>query len=161
MVYEYKGNLYPDYLKKGNMQKFIQPIALEFCQGDGLDIGGTPEWALPGAKIVNPAYNELNALNIPEGEYDFIFSSHCLEHVHDYVGCLKYWIENIKTDGHLFLYLPHPDMEYWLPQNCNKHYHSFYPNQMKKLVFDLGLRDVLVSERDLNWSFSIVGKKWA
>jgi len=89
--------------------------------------------------------------------YDYIFSSHCLEHLADPISALEYWKTKIRKGGVLFLYLPHPEMEYWLPQNNRKHLHSWYPEDMVKIINDLGFTDVIYSERDLEWSFAVVG----
>ena len=157
-VYRYKGVLYPDYLRRGNANKYIEPFAKEFCKGNGLDIGGFGDWVFPGAKAINIVNDdEWNAYNIPDEKYDYIFSSHTLEHLEDYVKAILYWKSHLTEDGVLFLYIPHPDMEYWLPQNDRKHLHFFYPDDMGKLLEDLGFRHVLLSERDLYWSFAVVG----
>jgi len=68
---------------------------------------------LPGAIPINIADDILDydAYKLPDyKELDYIFSSHCLEHLHDPVKALEYWKEHIRKDGTLFLYLPHPDM---------------------------------------------------
>jgi SAM-dependent methyltransferase len=158
VIYEYKGKLYPDYIKNGNACAHVLPFAEHFCRGDGLDIGGTKDWHLPGATVVNIDQSDgHDALNLPNGKYDFIFSSHTLEHVERYVDALEHWKTRLKYGGTLFMYLPHPDMEYWRPQNNRKHAHLFYPEDMKKTLADLGFKQILCSERDLYWSFAIVG----
>ena len=154
----YKGDLYPNYIKAGNAAGYIVPFAREFCKGHGLDIGGFFDWIFPGAIPINITINdEWNAYNLPDEKYDYIFSSHTLEHLPDYVEALVYWKEHLKGDGVLFLYLPHPDMEYWRPQNNHKHLHMFHPADIRDLLVDLGFDEVLYSERDLYWSFSVVG----
>ena len=154
-MYEYKGNTYPDYLKTGNASQFITPVAKKFCNGCGVDVGAN-KWPLRGAIPVDKQ-NGGDALRLPEGLYDYVFSSHCLEHLTDPIGALLHWKTRIKKGGVLFLYLPHPDMEYWLPQNCSKHLHSWNPMDMVKIVKDLGFKDVIHSERDLAWGFAVVG----
>lgn len=155
LLFEYRGRLYPDYLKRGNAMCFIEPIAAQFCAGRGLDIG-CGKWPLPGAVPID-LENGGNAYGLPQGPFDYIFSSHCLEHLSDPIEALEHWRSRLRPGGVLFLYLPHPDMEYWLPQNCRKHRHSWYPLDMAKLIGDLGFVDVLSSERDMAWSFAAVG----
>lgn len=160
MWYDYKGKVYPEYLKGGSAARFIEPYAKELCKGVGLDIGGVFNWFLPGAKAVNVfAGDNYDAYNIPDGEFDYIFSSHTLEHLPNPVKALEYWTQHIKPGGVLFLYLPHPDMEYWRPQNDRKHLHLFYPEDVRKLLEDLGYYPVFNSERDMYWSFTVVGFK--
>ena len=94
---------------------------------------------------------------VPRGPWDYVFSSHCLEHLQNPVFTLEHWQANIKPGGVLFLYLPHPDMVYWRPEYCRKHLHSFYPAQMARTLTALGFQNVIHSERDMAWSFSVVG----
>lgn len=157
MIFEYRGGLFPDYLKRGNACQFIQPIALQFCKGSGVDVGCN-RWPLPGAIPVDIG-PEYSAMNLPAGPFDFVFSSHCLEHLPDPVGALAHWKDNLLPGGVLFLYLPHPGMTYWLPQNCRKHLHAWRPEDMAQIVRDLGFVNVIHSERDLAWSFAVVGFK--
>lgn len=160
MVFKYRNVTYPSYIKAGNAASYVIPFAQHFCKGKGLDIGGFFDWIFPGAKPINIVMeDEWDAYNLPKGKYDYIFSSHTLEHLPDYVGALEYWKKHLKKGGVLFLYLPHPDMEYWLPQNNRKHLHSFYPKDLKEVLISLGFKHVLHSERDLYWSFSVVGIK--
>jgi SAM-dependent methyltransferase len=157
LFYEYKGQLYPDYLKRGNAVNFIKPFAEKFCIGNGLDIG-CGDWPLSWAQPIEKRYGG-DAMNLPEGPFDYVFSSHCLEHLPDTVSALEHWQSRLKQGGVIFLYLPHPDMEYWLPQNCRKHLHSWYPEQMAALLRDIGFVNVIHSQRDLAWGFAVVGVK--
>ena len=44
-----------------------------------------------------------DANNLPDTEPDYIFSSHCLEHVDDWVETLLYWTKRLRSGG-LFSY---------------------------------------------------------
>jgi len=155
-LFVYRGGHYPDWLKKGNATKFIAPFASQICRGKGVDIGAN-KWPLKGAIPIDNG--KENAYNIPYDNLDYVYSSHCLEHLPDPVKALEYWREKLRVGGVLFLYLPHPDMEYWQPQFNRKHYHRFTPDEIRKLLTDLGYRDVYGSERDLLWSFATIGFK--
>jgi len=154
-IFEYKGDLYPGYLREGNAMQFIAPTAAKFCQGNGLDVGAGP-WPFAGAQAVE-LRNGGDAMNLPSGEFDYIVSSHCLEHLIDPVAAIEHWRTRLKLGGVLFLYLPHPSQKYWRPQNCRKHRHMFYPDDMAEMLRDLGFVNVIFGERDLNWSFACVG----
>ncbi len=158
-VFEYKGSIYPEYIRNGNAVGHIQTIAQQFCQGKGLDIGGFYGWTLPGAIPINIIDDVLpyDAMNLPGKDLDYIFSSHCLEHLPEPLEALKYWKSLLKPNGVLFLYLPHPDMEYWLPENNKKHLQIWTPAEMYSVIQQLGLKDIIKSERDMYYSFSIVG----
>jgi SAM-dependent methyltransferase len=154
-VFDYKGTLYPDYIKFGNACQFIAPTALQFCRGKGLDVGAG-KWPLHGATPIDMSEGG-DAMQLPKGPFDFIFSSHCLEHLENPVAALEHWKDRLKPGGVLFLYLPHPDMRYWRPQHNRKHLHLFWPADVSEMLVDLGFVDVLHSERDLYWSFAVVG----
>lgn len=155
LLYEYEGCLYPQYLKHGNAMQFIQPTAAHFCKGRGLDIGAG-KWPLPGAQPVDLA-NGQDGCVLPPGEWDFIFSSHAIEHIPDAVGALAHWKTRLKPGGVLFLYAPSQEMRYWQTTKNRKHLHEWQPKQMARILRDLGFVGVINSERDLCWSFAVVG----
>lgn len=162
-LFSYDGKLFPDYIKHGNAMQFIAPTALQFCKGKGLDVGAG-KWPLPGAVVVDEGrgFEHSSALNLPDGyisdgNWDYVFSSHCLEHLINPVAAIEHWKTKLRAGGVLFLYLPHPDMTYWRPQNCRKHLHMFWPQDVVRMLADLGFVDILHGERDLAWSFAVVG----
>jgi SAM-dependent methyltransferase len=157
MLFHYRDKLYPTYLRHGNAMQFIAPIAQQFCQGEGFDVG-CGQWPLPGARPIDVSRGN-DALALPDEECDYVFSSHCLEHLDDPVAAIEHWKSRIRSGGILFLYLPHPDMTYWRPQHCRKHRHLFWPADVAEMLRDLGFEDVIHSERDLAWSFSVCGMK--
>ncbi len=164
---EFQGQVLPSWVAEGNHAKFILPFAKQVCKGVGLDIGGNnPEWSLPGAKIIDPAFDpKYDATNLPKNPFkdgfDYIFSSHCLEHVPNWQGVLAYWTLNLRTNGVLFLYLPHQDCLYWQPDlmPTKKHLHKFNPEMIVRELSYLGFKNIFASERDLAWSFAVVGEK--
>lgn len=159
-LYKYKGITYPEYLKKGHAADYILPFAKKFCYGKGLDIGGTDDCHFPGAGIINlERYDRCDAYHLPEGLFDYIFSSHTLEHLSKPYDALNIWAHRLKPGGVIFLYLPHPNMLYWLPTACSKHIHIFTPMQVVSFFKLLGLVDILMSGQDLYWSFAAVGFK--
>lgn len=155
ILYEYKGRTYPEYLKHGNVMQFIEPTARYFCKGNGLDVGAS-NWPLSGAHPVD-IKDGVDASNLPDGEWDYIFSSHCLEHLVNPIAVLEHWKTRLVKGGTLFLYLPHPNMEYWRPQNCRKHLHLFWPDDVVEMLKTLGFVDIISSGQDMAWSFCVVG----
>jgi predicted SAM-dependent methyltransferase len=160
-VVKYKDKVYPHFQTVGNASQFAIPYAKHFCKGIGYDIGCMkPEWAFPNATPIDLDFDDpWHADNLPEDQVDYIFSSHCLEHVPDWIETLLYWTKKIKSGGTLFLYLPHYDQEYWRPWNNRKHKHVFLPDMLFDFMKDVGYTDIFVSQRDLNHSFIIVGEK--
>jgi len=160
----FNNKIYPKFQSEGNAAQFIFPFAKVICKGKGLDIGcAKKEWALPWARPIDTLFNDgYDAYNLPEGSFDFIFSSHCLEHLEDWVYALEYWISKLKINGKLLLYLPHYDQEYWRPWNNRKHYHVFTPEILKDfLTFhpDINSNTIFTSNKDLNYSFAVYAEK--
>ena len=158
---EYKGDLYPEFQAQGNASQFAIPFAKHFCKGVGYDIGCCKkEWSFPGSTPIDLDFNDpYDANNLPAFQVDYIFSSHCLEHVDDWVDTLFYWTKKIRDGGVLFLYLPHYDQKYWRPWNNRKHKHAFVPQTIVDFMGENGYTNIFSSQRDLNHSFIVVGEK--
>ena len=156
----FKGIPYPKFQSEGNASQFAIPYAKHFCVGKGLDIGCNKiDWKFPNATPIDLTFkNGFDAYNLPEGNFDYIYSSHCLEHLDNWVEALSYWKSKLNVEGIMFLYLPDVSQEYWRPWNNKKHKHVLTPGILK-LWFDDNMANVLVSGIDLNNSFMIVGEK--
>jgi SAM-dependent methyltransferase len=164
VFYKYKNNLYPDYLNRGNAVSFIADKAREYCHGYGVDIGAG-QWPFPGAVPIQEAEHE-NAYkldNFPDSSLDYVFSSHCLEHLDRWQDALALWIAKLKPGGILFLYLPHESMHLWRPGapwvgDC----HKWVPTYEAISSFLAGKGAEVVEynpARDRYWSFHIVARK--
>jgi SAM-dependent methyltransferase len=113
----YKDEFYPDYLTVGGTSHAIFRQAIKFCQGEGIDIGAGL-WPLPGAIPVDIQRGPGLAKKLPDfsdGSLDYVFSSHCLEHIENWRGALREWLKKLKPGGKIFLYLPHPYCAIWHP----------------------------------------------
>lgn len=162
--FDYKNNTYPDYIKNGNHAQYILPVAKQVCKGHGVDIGyGKEEWAFPLAFMVDSKneapFNDALKLPFSDNYLDFVFSSHCLEHIPDYYAALTEWVRVIKPGGIIFLYLPDVKCEYWRPANNRKHLHILYPEDIKYDLESLNIENVIYSGVDLAYSFAIFGRK--
>lgn len=166
----FNGTDYPALQSKGFAAKFAFPFAQEICKGEGYDIGySKPMWCLPGAigiddgKIFRDGlerHDDVSAMELPMDNMDYIFSSHCLEHLHDWVGVLDYWKTKLKSKGVMFLYLPHCDyQEYWQPMNNRKHVNWLTPIMLSSYFNNGGWRNVFVTGDDLNCSFYAIAEK--
>jgi hypothetical protein len=160
-VLNYKNKNYPAFQAEGNASQFAIPFALHFCQGHGVDIGcNRKEWCFPGAIGIDLNFNDGNtAYDFKYENLDYVYSSHCLEHLTNWVEALDYWTSKIKVGGVLFLYLPHYKQEYWRPWNNRKHLHIFTPEIIVDYMRDRSYTNIFNSERDLNDSFMVVGEK--
>ena len=160
-VVEYEGDLYPQFQTIGNASQFAIPFAKHVCSGSGYDIGCMKqEWAFPGATAIDLNFDDpWHADNLPEEPVDYIFSSHCLEHVPHWVNTMDYWYDKLKDGGVLFLYLPDYSQKYWRPWNNRQHNHVFTPNIIRDYMNHKGYKNLFVSGVDLNNAFMAMGEK--
>jgi SAM-dependent methyltransferase len=160
--------VYPAFQAEGFAAKFAFPFAFELGLGEkehryGYDIGcNRLQWCLPHAEPIDPLINpEWDAYHLPGIKVDYIFSSHCLEHLRDWVEALDYWATKIKRGGILFLYLPAPEQRYWRPWNNRKHIHSLYPGLLEQYFEDrprLWCSTFVTKGYDLNHSFYAIAE---
>jgi predicted SAM-dependent methyltransferase len=157
----FKEKTYPKFQSEGHASQFAIPFAKHVCKGTGVDIGCMKqEWSFPDSIPVDLSFdNGFHALNLPQDELDYIFSSHCLEHILDWVTVMDYWYENLKEGGVLFLYLPDYSQEYWKPWNNRKHFNIFTPEIVYDYMKDKGYKNIFKSGIDLNNAFMIFGEK--
>jgi SAM-dependent methyltransferase len=162
-VINFKNKIYPKFQSEGNASQFAIPYAKHVCTGKGVDVGCNQlEWSYPGSIPVDPSIDpQYDALNFPlhAHELDYIFSSHCLEHIHNWVEVLDYWTYKLKKGGVLFLYLPDYSQEYWRPWNNRKHVNIFTPEIIFDYMVDNNYKNVFKSGVDLNNAFIVMGEK--
>jgi SAM-dependent methyltransferase len=158
---QFKNKTYPKFQSQGNAAKFAIPYAQMVCNGVGVDIGcNRKEWSFPNSIPIDLQFNDgYSALNLPDIKINYIFSSHCLEHIPNWVEVMNYWYDKLENEGILFLYLPHYSQEYWKPWNNRKHLHIFTPEIKNDYMKDKGYKNIFRSEKDLNDSFMIFGEK--
>lgn len=158
-VINYKGENYPKFQSEGNAAQFAIPFARKVCKGVGYDIGcNRLDWKFDTAIPIDLTLG-TDALNLPNNQVDYIFSSHCLEHLPNWVEALDHWSSRLKIGGVLFLYLPHFSQKYWRPWNNRKHIHAFTQDILKEYLLENNYTNVFVSGVDLNNSFIIFGEK--
>lgn len=164
-IIQHGTTTYPKFQSEGFAAKFAIPFAQQVCKGTGYDIGcNRKEWlfkdgdgmeAIPIDPLFSKAYD---AYSLPEIKVDYIFSSHCLEHLDNWVKALDYWETKLHRGGTLFLYLPHYSQSYWRPWHNMKHIHAFTPDMLRDYLNDRGWRNVFVSGADLNNSFMVMAE---
>jgi SAM-dependent methyltransferase len=92
----------------------------KYFVGEGLDIGGKPDPLALYREVFSRMGNVRTwdledgdaqyLAGVPDGSYDFVHSSHCLEHLHDPVEGLGNWLRVVKPGGHLIVTVPDEDL---------------------------------------------------
>jgi len=158
---EFEGEQYPKFQSQGFACRFAAPYAKVVCKGVGFDVGCMrKEWALEGAIPVDISFNDgFHATNLPDIDFDYIFSSHCLEHISDWAGVLNYWDSRLKKGGIIFLYLPDFSQKYWRPWNNRKHVNILSPVYLEEYFVSKNYAKIFTSGIDLNNSFMVMAEK--
>lgn len=141
------------------IRKEVEP----YVQGFGIDIGCSDDKIgdnaigfdcrnLPAVTICKE-FNDLKLFGA--SQFDFVFSSHFLEHIKNPQVMLKEMKRVLKKSGYLVLYLPDPDL---YTEDNPEHIELWTPQEFKKIIGKLGMQQkVFVTEHD--YSYLYVGKK--
>jgi SAM-dependent methyltransferase len=87
------------------------PLELTVLQGSGIDIGCGPDPVTPGVRRFDVADGDANQIGRYVSEqFDFVYSSHCLEHMAAPRAALQEWWRLVKPGGHLFFIVPDEDL---------------------------------------------------
>ncbi|HWY61438.1 MAG TPA: class I SAM-dependent methyltransferase [Rhizomicrobium sp.] len=95
-------------------------FAVRYFVGDGIDIGGGED-PLGLYRELFPAISSVRNWDLPDGDaqamagvpdnsFDFVHSSHCLEHLNDPLAGLANWLRILKPGGHLIVVVPDEDL---------------------------------------------------
>ena len=119
-------------------RSYDKRYATRWLVGDGIDIGSGDD-PLAGYVPLFPLMRAVRSWDMPDGDamlmegvkddyYDFVHSSHCLEHLVDPAEALRNWVRICKPGGHLLLMVPDEDLYeqgIWPSIYNNDHKYSF------------------------------------
>jgi ADP-heptose:LPS heptosyltransferase/predicted SAM-dependent methyltransferase len=136
---------YPDPAKNrayqsGESVKIMWEL-VPYTRGSGIELGCGPFKAFPhftgidanryeGEKFGPQLVMDCSHLgSFADRGFDFVYSSHLLEHLQDTAAVLTEWWRVIDVGGHLVLYLPHRDFypNIGEPGGNEDHKHDFVP----------------------------------
>lgn len=79
--------------------------------GRGIDIGCGPDPVTPDARPFDKQHGDANvASQFIQEQFDFVYSSHCLEHMRDPRKAILDWWKLVKPGGYLFVLVPDEDL---------------------------------------------------
>ena len=82
-----------------------------YLRGRGIDIGSGDDPVLPDVRRFDVADGDANVITRHVDErFDFVFSSHCLEHMRDPRAALREWWQLVRPGGYLFFIVPEEDL---------------------------------------------------
>jgi ubiquinone/menaquinone biosynthesis C-methylase UbiE len=148
-----------------------------YLNGYGIDIGA-------GDDILEVEEGRVDAWDLEHGDaqymvgvndntYDFVYSSHCLEHMKDVEESLKNWFRILKPYGHLYFTVPeyvlyeklrfpsiyNPDhknsFSYYITRQKTKRLNHYHVNDMITIIEKLNCTFVLCDLEDKNFDYNI------
>lgn len=130
--------------------------------GDGIDIGCGQD-NLGNLRHVFRGIREVRPWDLPDGDaqylngidddtYDFVVSSHCLEHMVDPHEALRNWIRVCKQYGHLVITIPEEEMYehgHWPSKYNDDHKWSFTLTSNSFMPKSINLLEMLVEMKHI------------
>ena len=170
---------------------------IEFTKGVGIEVGCGLNKIHTAAIGINKVLTEndfgypFGAQICSEGDslpwfkdssLDYVFSSHCLEHIVDTKKALLEWTRILKVGGYLVLILPHKNYfpNIGQPNSNPDHKHDFLPFDIERIIKEIGQYEILqidslheklkddkvavdeagkYGHKSLNFSFELIAKK--
>lgn len=79
--------------------------------GYGIDIGCGPDPVKPDVRRFDVEHGDANKISqFVKDQFDFVYSSHCLEHMHNPRATILDWWKLVKPGGYLFVIVPDEDL---------------------------------------------------
>lgn len=113
----------------------------KYMRGKGIEIGcNTDDCILPdcvGINLTTPGYDGTHIFE-ERNTFDYLYSSHCLEHVHNPIVTLQEWYRIVKPGGFIVVVVPHMDLyekKHSMPSRFSAEHKRFYSSQ--SLLYDI------------------------
>ncbi len=135
-----------------------------YCQGKGIDIGAGCDPVTPTAEVWDKDHGHGDATFMngkKDASYDYVYSSHCLEHIKDLSLALNNWWRLVKPGGYLIILIPHRNLyeqKHELPSRFNVGHEHFFlidRDEVPSTIGIVGLIGKTLLDGDM-----IYAKKW-
>ena len=138
---------YDSRLSKGYFDKYLI--------GNGIDIGGGDDCLhVPNGSVFcyDKTQGDAQYLsNLEDNSFDFVYSSHCLEHMINPILALTHWIRICKPNKYLHIVVPEENLYeklIWPSKWNDDHKWSFTLNE-KKLLKSINIYQFLSEFKDI------------
>ena len=115
---------------KAHARRMREGFFAKYCIGRGLDIGYGGDLLSDNCTGWDLEHGDAQSLDGVEDEsFDFVYSSHTLEHVGDAALALRNWYRIVKPGGHLIVFVPDRDLyekKLTLPSRWNSDHKRFF-----------------------------------
>jgi len=124
----------------------------KYLHGNGIDIGaGNDCLVIPDGTVMafdKPQGNAQTLDTLEDDQFDFVYSSHCLEHLDDPLVAVENWIRVCKPGGFIYIVVPHEtfyEKDTWPSKFSTEHKWSFTPVESSNLPKNIVLLDLVVA----------------
>lgn len=86
-------------------------VEKQILRGSGIDIGCGPDPVSETVRKFDMGDGDANKISeFVKEQFDFVYASHCLEHMHFPAKAIAEWWKLVKPGGHLFFMVPDEDL---------------------------------------------------
>jgi SAM-dependent methyltransferase len=129
----------PRRIREGFFDKYIKGIGIDIGASDDPITDDCDIWEKENGDAVFMA-------GVPDNRYDFVYSSHCLEHLDDPWEAIRNWWRILKSDGYLIIAVPNRhtyEKKKYLPSRFNEDHKWFFQLENHEKPHTLGLKQLL------------------
>jgi len=129
---------------KAQIRREINGFFEKFCKGKGIDIGCGKDPITENVDTWDIKDGDAQYMNgVKDDLYDFVYSSHCLEHMNSAKIAIQNWWRILKPGGYLIVSVPHRDLyekKKNLPSQWNRDHKRFFLPLNDELPDTVGLK---------------------
>ena len=154
-------------------KKIWSELEMNYLKGNGIDIGCGNDPVFSNVQPFDLKHGDANKISdYIKDPKDFVFSSHCLEHMYDPRSAINEWYKILKPGGYLFILVPDEDLyeQGCFPSQYNPDHKwtftiskekSWSPKSINVLDLIKDLRGELISVKlqDQNFDYQIYSHK--
>lgn len=155
-------------------EKFENGFFAKYMSGLGLDIGyaGYTQGVLPilpTALGIDTSYPNYDGITLPfrDETQDYVYNSHCLEHIDDYKAVLQDWHRVTKINGYIIIIVPHQflyEKKKNLPSRWNGDHKRFYTpasllREVEEALKPNSYRIRLLEDGDTGFTYNVPPEK--
>ena len=120
----------PAETNKAKLRRERESFFDKYCIGKGLDIGFGGDLITSTAQGFDFEHGDAHFIEgINDESFDFVYSSHTLEHMIDPSAAIRNWFRVVKKGGYLIVFIPHRDLyekKTTLPSRFNPTHKQFF-----------------------------------
>lgn len=160
--------------RKTYSAKLASGFFRKYMSGTGLEIGGTGylQGVVPildtatNIEIGYPGYDGIH-LPFPDNSQDYVYTSHCLEHISDYKNSIREWHRVVKVGGHIVITVPHQylyEKKLHKPSRYNEDHKRYYTpasllREIEESLIPNTYRVIMLKDNDEGFDYTIPPEK--